>query len=219
MSSYLLFKYWYTKRVSLREPRTWLHFTTVEPNISSCSFNCLLKFALKYLWPNLNILATILNGDIGYTQKSYIQCIVQKLLERSFCANVYIRTCTWEYRLEITEFSFSALADEITKIAKENKNTKNGILSSTSGFFLSYSRISSGQSGCLKGCATLNASSLVKSSCILEMVGNWDISTLNLSQERQNQRCFKMWGTKQRVCETEIHLPKKTSNASIFAGL
>ena len=84
-------------------------------------------------------------------------------------------------------------------------------MSSTSGFFLSYSRISSGQSGCLKGCATLNASSLVKSSCILEMVGNWDISTLNLSQERQNQRCFKMRGTKQRVCETEIHVhrPKK----------
>ena len=42
---------------------------------------------------------------------------------------------------------------------------------------------SSGQSGCCEGCAALNASSCIKVSLILDMTGNCDISTLNLSEK------------------------------------
>ena len=47
---------------------------------------------------------------------------------------------------------------------------------------------SSGQSGCFDGCDTLNASNLLNSSFIREIVGNFDISTLNL---QVNGRTFQ----------------------------
>ena len=44
-----------------------------------------------------------------------------------------------------------------------------------------------GQSGCLNGLAFSKASSFSSSSLILDITGNWLMSTLNLSRENKNQ--------------------------------
>ena len=64
-----------------------------------------------------------------------------------------------------------------------------------------------GQSGCLNGLAFSKASSFSSSSLILDITGNWLMSTLNLSPEKKNQAIPK---------SIKVHINFELSNRLIY---
>ena len=100
------------------------------------------------------------------------------------CANVQSTKIFVLYRhVTLIHLAFSSVLAKVVSFFV--RDALHGIKNSTienCEVLRSYPLKSSGQSGCLEGCAALKASTLAKLSWILDMTGNWDISTLNLRE-------------------------------------